>query len=99
MLVLYTVIIICCTAVNGSPNLVLHVVWAARNVLSAMVVFLCHYPLSSTCSSWDTPFAGHQEVYPVLDDMLPVLVFALACADSPERISELFLALSQNLGH
>ena len=58
-----------------------------------MVMFCCHYPFSPIFLSWDILFAGHQEVYPELDDMFPVLVFALACTDSPEKVSEVVLVL------
>ena len=66
-----------------------------------MVMIYCHYPFSSIFLSWDILFAGHQEVHPGLDDMFPVLVFALACTDSPEKVSEFVLVLkwvSQYLG-
>ena len=66
-----------------------------------MVMICYHYPFSSIFLSWDILFAGHQEVHPGLDDMFPLLVFAPACTDSPEKVSEFALVLkwvSQYLG-
>ena len=57
-----------------------------------MVMIYCHYLFSSIFLSWDILFAGHQEVHPGLDDMFLLLVFALTCTDSPEKVSEVVSA-------